>query len=396
MTIEAGASPPQPPRVLHVHRRLLPNGGGQAVAAWTLQALKDCCNVTLLTLLEPDFAGLNRSYGTDLRKSEVEVIRPSAFNRALVRALPTPGEQLVLSMLMLQAREILRQECFDAVIGTDNEADFGQVGIQYVHYPWHRPPLPDELRPIHRVPGLLAAYRWITGPVMGVSLDRLRGNQTLANSGFIAKKVHQVHGIQSRVVHPPVPGGFPETPWKERKVGFVGIGRFHPIKRWRAAVNVLRRVRARGQDASLAIIGMPDSIEESEWLRSAARKHDWISLHIDVPRNEMVRIVANHRYGIHPMEEEHFGIAVAELLRAGCIPFVHDSGGPPEIVGGHPELLFETDDDAVGKISSVLDSGALQQRLLRRLADRREAFSEERFMSAIRREVGVIAGADLG
>ena len=35
---------------------------------------------------------------------------------------------------------------------------------------------------------------------------------------------------------------------------------------------------------------------------------------------------------VHCAENEHFGITIVEAMAAGCVPIVHDSGGPREIV----------------------------------------------------------------
>jgi hypothetical protein len=59
-----------------------------------------------------------------------------------------------------------------------------------------------------------------------------------------------------------------------------------------------------------------------------------------VTRDELRAAVASHRYGIHAMEEEHFGMGPAEILSAGCLLFAHDSGGPVEILGGEERLLL--------------------------------------------------------
>ena len=84
------------------------------------------------------------------------------------------------------------------------------------------------------------------------------------------------------------------------------------------------------------------------------------------------------------MEEEHFGIAVAELQRAGCIPFVHNSGGPPEIIGDDPRLTFQDPQEAAQKIAAVLASCELQGALRTWVERRRELFSAERFSKELR------------
>jgi hypothetical protein len=98
----------------------------------------------------------------------------------------------------------------------------------------------------------------------------------------------------------------------------------------------------------------------------------------------MVQEVARHRYGLHTMENEHFGIAPAELQRAGCIMFVHRSGGPMEIVGRREELMFNDAAEGCERICRVARDSAAQDELRRFAAERAECFSEERFCSELR------------
>jgi len=41
---------------------------------------------------------------------------------------------------------------------------------------------------------------------------------------------------------------------------------------------------------------------------------------------------ASSRYGIHGAEGEGFGIAIAEMVKAGCVTFAPAVGGPAEIL----------------------------------------------------------------
>lgn len=93
--------------------------------------------------------------------------------------------------------------------------------------------------------------------------------------------------------------------------------------------------------------------------------------------------MARHRYGIHGMVDEHFGMAVAEMARAGCVVFAHDSGGQREIVADD-RLLHASDDDAVRKIERVLADRSTQARLREQLRARSERFSAESFMASVR------------
>jgi len=96
-------------------------------------------------------------------------------------------------------------------------------------------------------------------------------------------------------------------------------------------------------------------------------------------------LLTHHRYGIHACHDA-FGIAVAEMVDAGCIVFVPEGGGQVEIVN-HPELIFADDADAVDKILAVLASEAKQESLRTHLVDMSQRFSATTFMGIMRRTV---------
>jgi glycosyltransferase involved in cell wall biosynthesis len=90
--------------------------------------------------------------------------------------------------------------------------------------------------------------------------------------------------------------------------------------------------------------------------------------------------VSRHRYGIHGRTEEHFGIAVAELMRGGCLVFIPRGGGQVEIVEGDERLLYATAEEAAEKIIQVMSDRDLQQVLRTHLASKKDLFSTEQFM----------------
>jgi glycosyltransferase involved in cell wall biosynthesis len=111
-----------------------------------------------------------------------------------------------------------------------------------------------------------------------------------------------------------------------------------------------------------------------------------------VDRDKFNELLRTHRYGIHVRENEHFGIGVAEMLRAGCLPFVPASGGPVEIVGDNRGLTFDDEQEAMEKIVRVLSSSERQRELLDRLTERKALFSTERFEAEMRGVVDQFMG----
>lgn len=375
-------------RVLVAHPRVTGSGGGNAVAAWTLQALRAHHDVSLATLQPVDLDAVNRSWGTALRPGDFRLHLAPARYESVLRACPTPGGLLEVCLLMRLTQQVDRQHRFDVLLGTNNEADFGRRGITYVHYPWVYLPRPeDEVRWYHRIPGAVRAYRGICQRIACGSNEGLRRNLTVANSSFIARRVRAVHGVDSQVVFPPVTSDFPDIPWERREPAVVAVGRLNGSKRWEQAVAIVEEVRRRGHGLGLTLIGHRDDREYQRRLERLAATRPWFRIRVDVSRDELRTAVASHRYGIHTMVEEHFGMAPAEILRAGCLLFAHNSGGPVEIVGGESRVLFDDGREAAEKIARVLSSAPLEAELRARMVARRHLFTTEAFCDAVRQIV---------
>lgn len=114
-----------------------------------------------------------------------------------------------------------------------------------------------------------------------------------------------------------------------------------------------------------------------------AENSSWITLHQNRPYQEYVTLLSRCKYGIH-YKKEPFGISIAEMVKAGAIPFVRSIGGQVEIVGAHnQELLFNSEDEAVEKIIAILKDENQQKQLIASLEDRKYLFSTEKFISDI-------------
>ena len=100
----------------------------------------------------------------------------------------------------------------------------------------------------------------------------------------------------------------------------------------------------------------------------------------------MLSLMDRFKYGINGALDEHFGIAVAELVKAGSIVFVPNGGGQTEIVG-MPELIYDGVDDAVSKITAVLSDEQIQRDSLERLAQQADIFSTDTFCQKMQQTV---------
>jgi glycosyltransferase involved in cell wall biosynthesis len=75
---------------------------------------------------------------------------------------------------------------------------------------------------------------------------------------------------------------------------------------------------------------------------------------LDAPREMYQEILGEARVYIHLMEREHFGITIVEAMSASCVPIVHDSGGPKEIVEDGTGFRWRNIDDVPEMIDEAM------------------------------------------
>jgi glycosyltransferase involved in cell wall biosynthesis len=217
--------------------------------------------------------------------------------------------------------------------------------------------------------------------ISGYSFERMRRNLTLANSHWTVGEMKDA-GMAAEVLYPPAPGDFADIGWERRQDAFVCISRLVPEKRLAWIVDTLERVRCQWPALDLHICGSVPDAAFVRRLEAVAQAHGpWVQIHRDLSRGDLLALLARCRYGIHATVDEHFGIAPAEMARAGCIPFVHASGGQVEIVDEDPRLCYSSAEDAVVKILTVLRDRGLQDELRTAVHARSQRFTPEAFVA---------------
>jgi glycosyltransferase involved in cell wall biosynthesis len=375
-------------KVLLIRTVFLPWGGASAATAWIIEALKKDYSVTLLTWKPVDLEEINRFYGTSLKNSEPVVHCINPVLRGLMSLVPDLWS-FQKESYTLRVCKRLRNE-YDVIISADNEAEFGRRGIQYFHYPhMHKQIRPGIDLPWYRkLGGILKGHYLPWMFVSGFSYDRMKDNLTLVNSDWTGSKVREFYGIETKTVYPPIPGLFPEVPWEEKENGFVCIGRITREKKLENIIDILSSVRSQGQNIHLHIIGRPgNNPDQRKYYQQVAQRvqenASWIFLNKNLSREDLVKLVSRHRYGIHAKPDEHFGIAVAEMVKAGCITFIPNNGGQVEIVGGDERMIYQTKEEAVTKILRVINNPYEQTLLRNYLRSRKELFSTDQFIHCI-------------
>lgn len=341
-------------------------GGAESVCAWMLESLKSKYELTLFSLAFPGFSKLNHLYGTSLRENEVKL---------RVRFPGLAGKGLVWFFLNIHSPQNEFQRWtqdyfkkylgeFDLAISAYNQMELGRPGIQYVHWPFavHERFSPDAL--------------WAG-----------KKNITLVNSQFTARKISERFGAESQVLYPPIIGVHPVIPYEDRECGFVCIGRLVKAKEPHHAISILKKVRARGHEVSLHLVGSQGEYRYIRFLKKLQKENaSWVRLHINLSRGDLDRLLSRNKFGIH-WKVEPFGMTIGEMVQAGCTPFVKDKGGQTEIVDGETSLMFCDENQAADRIAAILEDPLKQKALNAKLRKRIQRFSAENFKLDLNRAV---------
>lgn len=182
------------------------------------------------------------------------------------------------------------------------------------------------------------------------------GNMTIANSRWTASEAARLGaGSADAVLYPPFaplprPGAAGRDPFL-----FAAIGRLVPNKRFDEVLRIVTLLRQRGLPARLHIMGRGGS-GFARRLQRRARRLPFVTVTADAAPARLADLLHRAAFGIHAYRFEHFGISVAEMIAAGCVPFVYDGGGVRELVPD-PELRFTDAPEAASRIEHLVFRG---------------------------------------
>lgn len=303
-------------------------GGAEAVAAWMLDALKDNYNVDLFTCERVSYKHLNHFYGVDLNNSSFKNISFSCLDNLFL------SDRKLISKLVKRVNSLSNN--YDLIISAK-----------------------DELPLI----GNVVSYMHCSGNIEN------KKSILIANSKYTAKKLKN-----EIVLYPPLNSNFISKSWKDKKNGFLIVGRITPQKDTHKAIQIIGEVRKKGFLVDLHIVGNISNWKYYLFVRKLAFSKKWIHFHHNISNNKLRNLIASNKYGIHCKGNEPFGIAPAEVLYSGGIPFVREKGGQVEIVGTD-DLIFRNNNEAVEKIVDVLKNKKKQEKLLNHLVEQKRILS---------------------
>lgn len=363
----------------------LQGGGAQMVCAWILNALQDHASLTLGTFDQelPDAEELNRFYGTSLRNDSFQHVR-----------IPLPrlgAGSIIVRQHALSAFAYSQRCLFDYFISAYGHMRLPSPSLCYVHFPQFRSTpskiraaggLPDSVvRKIFRRMIALASYGKNRLPLPSLYV---------CNSEWTSKHIEQAWGVKADVVYPPVPTPEPVNPApikQDRNV--CCISRLHPEKEIELLLDIGEILYARNAGFVFHLIcgGKEDRDYHKILTPRFEKASAWLRIYQNIPRPELNHIAASSMFGIHCKQGEHFGIAVAEMLKLGVIPIVRSNGGAAEIVSNHPDCIYETAVEAATRLEDLASDPIRRARIKAVLESQNSRFMTSTFCHEIRTRV---------
>lgn len=189
----------------------------------------------------------------------------------------------------------------------------------------------------------------------------------MVNSTWTQNHIEQLWGREALVVFPPCAIDEFQAACKPKRERIIAsLGQFRPEKDHRlqilSLVQLKERLKGRLVPKLVLFGSCRGSSDEArvEELREFAKKYEvdeFVEFALNVPFEELKDRLGGALLGIHTMWNEHFGIALVEIMAAGSILVAHNSGGPKTDIIKHRETgyLASTAEDYADAMLEVLD-----------------------------------------
>ena len=283
---------------------------------------------------------LVKNFGLSIRLDS-EVVLPIWFNPRRVPRIRTYFDFLLPS---------LAKPICDIIVNPYTNDLLPWVNVTYINAP--RPLLLEQKSRNKKF------WDWYYKPyqvierTLGLRSDKL----VLANSSFTANAIREQIGVNPLVIYPPVDvkgNAYSKSNGIKKNI-VLTIARFSPEKKLERIPLIARRVNAK-----FVILGTVNSEASYRRVCRLIKKYgveDKVTTIVNLPNNHEVKmeLLRKVKVFLHTSLFEPFGISIVEGMGAGCIPVVHDSGGPREFVPYR--WRYKDAEDASQKIKEALDS----------------------------------------
>ena len=230
---------------------------------------------------------------------------------------------------------VLKSKC-DVVIDTFSNALLPTADIAYIHHPLLRR---IEFRAsFWRNNGRFWRNRAYFLPYQSfLKLPKNNRNKLVfANSHFTAEAIKAETGLDSYVLYPSVSSEIINHNQAEfdyeRKNTITTVSRIAVGKNLKIIPQIAKLTNSK---LTFNIVGLLDSEAAMiDLLRQIKelKLSDRVKIFTNVKREQLRNMLLESKVYLHTTINEHFGISIVEAMASGCIPVVHNSGGPMEFV----------------------------------------------------------------
>lgn len=358
-------------RIVVVHPRMSVMGGGERVAIHSMkEALRQGHEVYLVTE-EFDVDRFEDFFGVQGFFANICLVTYRPF-RPLVRKA-TLYQRLAYHQYKLR-RIVSKRRNFDLILNTAevaNQPSTKMHSIEYCYFPDYFSHLESNEHS-----RLWEMYYW---PAKVFNHDRAsRIDRLLAVSDFTRQFVREKWGRESTTLYPPCPTDLYRILRVPKRDLVVTVGRIVPEKRMGLFLEIARRA----PHIEFAIIGSVASERTSYYDSLRATAPTNVSF-VVAPLRKVSELLGSAKVYLHCALNEHFGITIVEAMSAGCVPVVHDSGGPKEIVSPDVGYRWNSVDEATRQVSIMIEDDALRRERSKSAALRAEKFGPETFESGM-------------
>ena len=388
-------------RVLIYHKQLTALlGGGTFQPMMFIAELQKTCEVTLALNGDTDIAAVSAMSGVPIDAGRLRIVRLDSDKPFVAK------REWLAALLRTRKLKALARDA-DVCISTANVMDFGKPGHHFVYLlsQFGGAAFYDYLmgrgggfgaRRLARRIGT-AFYENVAKPLFGVRpLKRIFADpreRIYPTSRYVEGILRGYFGpFNSKVFYPPTTFEFGDGHVERDPLLAIYVGRIFPPKRITDLVDIVEKARAiSGLDLKFHVAGKLAPIPYTDLLRKMEAERPWLKLVGPVYGEDKDRFMRSATYALHAERDEAFGIAIAEYLKAGCVPVVPDVGGPSEIVG-NPELEFRENGEGARILARLAGDGAFREKQLRLCAERASGFTLDAYVERQRQTVGEMLG----
>lgn len=224
---------------------------------------------------------------------------------------------------------VLKSKC-DVLIDTFSNAVLPGVNCCYIDYPLLK--RMETKLPLMRNKIYFYPYK----NYLISRKNEIKKKLVFVNSKFTADAVKTEIGVVPKVLYPSVSNDILNHSkigkGTQRTNNVTTVARICPQKRLELIPYIAKLTN---KDICFTIAGLLDSKETLRLLLKISKDlgvSERVRIITNVKREQLVKILLNSKAYLHPKKDEHFGISIVEAMALGCIPVVHNSGGPKEFV----------------------------------------------------------------